>query len=221
MTINEVYQEIISITQSVIENGLSIQENYPVRFGNKIAWENQSDISKALKNIPYVEKYSTLNKDSNFNFKMLDGALIQFMYEFNHAGRQLISHRLAFFPAPYLESYEQSPEEYDTYHFGDSEFHDQLEKNIVLSPIRFDYNTSEEIFREIDHPYSHSHFGEFESCRIPLCSPITPTIFFNFILRNFYNFFVLNRGNIIPISAHRFDNTITNNEQQILHFHID
>ena len=152
MTVNDVYQEINSITQKVIEHGLSIDEKFPARNGNKVAWQEQSDISIALKNVPYVDKYNTLNEDRNFNFKMLDGALLQFMYEFNNTGRHLISHRLAFFPAPHLERYDDLPEEYETDYFNDSEFHDQLEKNIITSPIRFDYSTSDEMFVELDHP---------------------------------------------------------------------
>lgn len=220
MTLNDAYQEVMSITQKVIESGLSIQEKFPQRAGNRIVWQDQQDISIALKNIPYVDKYNTLNKERNFNFKMLDGALLQFMYEFSNTGRELVSHRLAFFPAPHLERYDNIPEEYETNYFSDSEFHDQLEKNIVTSPIRFDYNVNPEMFIDIEHPYSHTHFGEYESCRIPLCSPITPTIFFNFILRNFYNNAVKTKGNIIPISVHRFANCITENEKQVLHFNI-
>lgn len=210
----------MSITQKVIEHGLSIQEKYPSRSGNKIAWQDQSDISIALKNVPYADKYNTLNGDRNFNFKMLDGALLQFMYEFNSTGRELVSHRLAFFPAPHFERYDDSPEDYETNYFADSEFHDQLEKHIVSSPVRFDYNFSPKLFKEVDHPYSHTHFGEYEFCRFPVSAPITPTIFFNFILRNFYNHAVRTKGNIIPISVHRFPNSITNNEMKILHFNV-
>src|SRR4051812_12317536 len=119
MTLNDAYQEIMSITQKVIEEGLSIEEKPPHRSGNKIAWKDKSDISIALKNIPYADKYFTLNKDRNFNFKMIDGALLQFMYEFNNTGRKLISHRLAFFPAPHLERYDDKPEDYETIYFAD------------------------------------------------------------------------------------------------------
>ena len=220
MTLNDTFQEIVSITQKVIENGLSIDERIPSRSGNKIAWQDQSDISVALKNVPYLDKYNILNSDRNFNFKMLDGALLQFMYEFNSTGRSLISHRLAFFPAPHLDRYDDLPEDHETKYFGDSEFHDQIEKHIVASPIRFDYNVSQKMFKEIEHPYSHTHFGQHEFCRIPLSAPITPSIFINFILRNFYNYAIRTKGNIIPITAHRFPETILSAEKQILHFSI-
>lgn len=220
MTLANTYKEIMSITLRVIENGLSVQEKYPNRSGNKIAWQDQSDISKVLRNVPYSDKYKILNDDRNFNFKMLDGALLQFMYEFNNTGRALVSHRLAFFPAPYFERYDDSPEDYETNYFADSEYHDQIEEHIVASPVRFDYNVDPKIFKDIAHPFSHMHFGEYEFCRIPVSAPITPTIFFNYILRNFYNYAIRTKGNIIPITARRFPNSITNNEKNILHFNI-
>ncbi|THU33006.1 DUF2290 domain-containing protein [Niastella caeni] len=221
MTINDTYQEIVTITQQVIESGLSVQEKWPERNGSRITWNGQNDISIALKNIPYAEKYTVLESDQNFNFKMIDGALIQFMYEFNQTGRKLESHRLAFLPSPKLEHYDSAPEDYEELHFGQSEFHDMIEKNIVAFPIRFDYNENEEFFKEIDHPYSHVSFGEYEFCRIPVNRPITPSIFISFVLRNFYSNAVRSRGEICAQSKFRFDMTITNNEKNILHFNID
>lgn len=194
MTINETYQEIASITQKIIENGLSIDEKWPKRIGSKITWDDQRDLSIALKNVPYYDKYNILKIDRNFNFKMVDGALIQMMYEFDTLGRKLISHRLACFPSPTLERYDNTPEAYEEQYFGDSEFHDMIEHNIVTFPIRFDYNASKEIFCEIEHPYSHATLGEFDFCRIPVSSPLTPSIFINFILRHFYNYAFRTKG---------------------------
>lgn len=218
MTINETYQEIASITQKIIENGLSIDEKWPNRAGSKINWQDQRDLSIALRNIPYSEKYNELKNDRNFNFKMVDGALIQMMYEYNPTGRTLISHRLAFLPSPNLERYDNAPEAYEEQYFGDSEFHDMIEKHVVAFPIRFDFNIDEALFTEIEHPYSHVTFGEYEYCRVPVNSPITPSIFINFILRNFYNYAFRTKGIFCEISEFRFANTITDNESKVLHF---
>jgi len=220
MTLNDTLLEIKSVTLKLIENGLSIQEKHPQRVANKIVWESQSDVSIALKNIPYSEKYSILSEARNFNIKMLDGALLQFMYEFNSSGRKLLSHRLAFFPSPFVERYDDVPDEYENIRFGNSEFHDMIEKNIVSFPIRFDYNVDDKFFKEVEHPYSHVTFGEYEFCRIPVNAPLTPTIFINFIINNFYNYAYKTKGWFIPISGLRFDNTITANECLILHLNI-
>jgi hypothetical protein len=142
------------------------------------------------------------------------------MYEFSRTGRELISHRLAFFPSPNLERYDNNPEAYEEEYFGESEFHDMLEKNIVPFPIRFDYSVKEELFVPIDHPYSHATFGEYEFCRIPVNSPLTPSIFINFILRNHYNYAFRTKGIFCDISAFRFKNTIADDEKRILHFNI-
>ena len=120
MTLNDVFQEIRVITQHLTEEGLSIQESLPLRAGNKIIWLNATDISIALKNVPYKEKYDQFNVARNFNFKLLDGALVQLMYEFDGTGRKLHSHRLAFFPSPYLEKYDEQPEAFETDYFGES-----------------------------------------------------------------------------------------------------
>jgi hypothetical protein len=222
MTISDILKEIKITTQEITKMGLSIDNKNPIinKTGTKVTWENQMDLSHALKNVPYIEKYKTLEKDRNFNFKMLDGALVQMMYEFNGSGRKLISHRLAYFPSTILERYDDAHKEYETTYLVDSEFHDVREKNVIAFPIRFDYNSSEKIFREIEHPYSHATFGEYEHCRIPVNSPLTPSIFINFILRNFYNHALREKNRLFKISDERFDDTITKKETNILHFNI-
>lgn len=220
MTISDTYKEIATITQKIIENGLSIDEKWPNRTGSKISWSEEKDLSVALKNIPYQDKYEVLKEDRNFNFKMLDGALIQMMYQFNNTGRELSSHRLAFFPSPMLERYDSNPQAYEERYFGESEFHDMTEKNAVAFPVRFDYNVSEELFTEIEHPYSHATFGEYEFCRIPVNSPLTPSIFIHFILRNFYNHAFRTKGVFCEVSRSRFNSSIATGEKGILHFNI-
>jgi len=221
MTINDTYQEIASITQKIIASGLSIQEKWPTRNGSKISWSDQTDLSIALKNVSYPDKYQEFETARNYNFKMLDGALIQFMYEFNSTGKNLLSHRLAFFPSPSLDRYDDKPEAHENSYFGESEFHDMIEKNIVAFPVRFDYNVSDKIFKEIDHPYSHATFGEYEFCRVPVNAPLTPSVFINFILRNFYNYAYRVKGVVFEISERKFKHSITEKEKKILHFNIE
>ncbi|WP_291128094.1 DUF2290 domain-containing protein [Flavobacterium sp. UBA7682] len=221
MTLNDTFQEIASITQLIIENGLSIEEKWPSKKDNKISWNDQKDISIALKNVEYDKKFEVLSKDKNYNLKMLDGALIQMMYEFNNTGRNLISHRLAFFPSPKHHRYDENIELYDEKYFGESEFHDIIEKNIIAFPIRFDFNSSADIFIDIDHPYSHSTFGEYQNCRIPVSGPITPSSFMHFIVKNFY-FNAYKKNDIIwKVSDLRFQTTISKNEEKTLHLNIN
>lgn len=220
MEINTIHKEIVKVTQLTINNGLSVIEKYPITIGNKITWSGQNDISKSLKNIPYLDKYKTLEKDKNFNLKMVDGGLIQMMYEFTNNGKELSAHRLAYFPRPLMYTYDENPIEYEESYFGNSEFHDLIEKNTTSFPIRFDYNASDKIFIEIDHPYSHVTFGEFKNCRIPVNSPLSPSIFMNFIIRNFYNYAFKKKGVFCEISKIRYTDTITPKESNTLHFNI-
>lgn len=221
MTINETFQEIVTLTQEIITKGLSVDEKWPDRNGSRISWQDQKDLSIALKNVPYSDKYNIFQRDRNYNLKMLDGAMIQMLYEFNVSGRELRSHRLAYLPSPMLERYESDPVAHEEVFFGDSEFHDLIEKNIVAFPIRVDYSSNNEIYKEIDHPYTHATFGEYESCRIPVKAPLTPSIFVNFVLRNFYNYAFRSKGAFCHITHFRYPATIGVTERKLLHLSID
>lgn len=216
---NDIYNEISNITVKTVELGLTIQQNFPYRKGSSISCKEGADLSKVLRNISYKEKYYVLNEDSNYNLKMIDGALIQFMYSFNANGSEMLSHRLAYFPAPHLPNYEDDPEGHETKYFGQSEFHDLIDSNVIKTPMRFDYSYEESHFKDVDHPYSHFHIGEYESCRIPTIQPLCPSVFINFILRNFYNTALKEYCNdfSFPIST-IFPATITAKERKIIHF---
>jgi hypothetical protein len=142
---------------------------------------------------------------------MLDGALITLRYRFS-AG--LVSeHSLSYFPSPDLEHFQNDPELY----LSDEIYADVVARNIVPFPVRFDFNGDRRRFVEIDHPYSHLTLGQYQNCRIPVCSPVSPLTFGAFILRNFYNTAFRKYSTEIPGSALRFANTITAKERRIPH----
>jgi len=210
---NKIKQQINNITSKLIEVGLSVEQNFPSIKDNSVYISGNKDLSIALKNISYQEIYSELDKEKNYNIKMIDGALIQFMYAFD--GDELKKYRLAFFPSPTLEEFQNNSEIYET----DEIYADIISKNIVTTPIRFDYDPSNHI--SVEHPKSHLTIGQYKNCRIPIVTPITPNIFMDFILRNFYNTAhnkfstTLNFDKIIL-----FDNCINDDEQKILHVSI-
>lgn len=70
------------------------------------------NLSIALKNIEYEEVYRVLDHDRNYNVKMIDGALIQFLYTYETSST-LSSHRLAFFPSPFLYDFQSDPRRYE------------------------------------------------------------------------------------------------------------
>ena len=173
------YQQINEITSSLISVSLSQEQNFPSLKDGVIYIKDKLDLSISLKNIKYSEIYTELEKNKNFNFKLIDGALIQMMYTFHD--NELIKYRLAFFPSPTLEAYQQSPEVYEE----DEIYADILLKSIMPTPIRFDFDPASAT--ELNHPTSHLTIGHYKNCRIPVFGVMTPNMFMDFILRNFYH----------------------------------
>lgn len=208
-----IFKQINEITSKLIQLGLSVQQNYPTNQLGNIAFSGMQDISVAMKNIAYQEIYKRLDESKNYNIKMLDGALIQMLYAFKK--NRLASHRLAFFPAPNLESFQNEPDIYEL----DEIYADILAKNIVTFPIRFDYDPNG--FKEVEHPKTHATFGQYKNCRIPVSEPLTPEVFIIFILRNFYNTaFCQFSVDFNVDNSQRFPKTIIGLEKHLLHFDI-
>jgi len=214
----EIFKEIKEITQKLILIGLSDKQNFPSstqtgKGSYTIAYSGMQDLSIVLKNVDYKEMYEELDRNDNYNIKMIDGALIQLMYTYENYS--LISHRLAFFPSPFLENFQNDPEIYE----NDELYADIIAKNILPVPIRFDYDPDNH--QELDHPKSHLTLGQFKNCRIPVCSPIAPSTFISFILRSFYNTAFKKFTAQLTFSSKLFDKTITSGEKKILHIAIE
>jgi len=213
-----VYKQIELITAKLISVNLAVAYNFPTsnptpNNGCEISFSSgQKDISLALKNLAYLQMYNELSNKGNYNIKMIDGALLQFLYRFNSS--ELESHRLAFFPSPFLEHFQNEPEIYEL----DEIYADIIAKNILPIPIRFDYDPKNH--QNIDHPKCHLTLGQFKNCRIPVCAPITPITFINFILRNFYNTAFKKFTNELNFQPSLFKETITSEEKKLLHLAI-
>jgi hypothetical protein len=175
-------REIDRITSDLIANGLSIDQNFSSnrQLGNNtlVDWGRHENLSIVFKDIDYRLLYDELNHDRNYNIKLIDGALLHLMYTVSD--NNVVSHRLAFFPCPYLEKFQNDPELYNKYDV----YADFLAKNIVPVPIRFDFD--EDVHDEI-HAKSHVSLGQYKNCRIPAWGPLSPTDFVDFILKSFYS----------------------------------
>lgn len=214
MTKIEILNQINSITSSLIGLNLSEEQNFPSEKDGSIYISGNHDISISLKNIPYSEIYSILREDKNYNFKLIDGALIQIQYSYNVEGN-LKKYRLAFFPSPSLEEFQNNSEIYEM----DEIYADIIQKNIITTPIRFDFDSENNSI--IHHPYSHLTIGQYKNCRIPVCKPITPFIFMDFILRNFYNTAKNKFSEELNFDkTNSFDYCIHDLEKKILHLSI-
>ena len=176
----------------------------------QVTFVGSEHISVALRNLPYDRIYQHLAQERAYNVKMLDGALVQMMYMF--ADQTLQRHRLAFFPSPHLEEFQNNPDIYQ----DDEMYADVVGRNIVPFPVRFDYDVQEG-HRELDHPKSHLTLGQYQNCRIPVTAPMMPFRFIDFILRNFYHTAFVRQTGGFPVRNDSFAESIRPTERSVIH----
>ena len=216
MTPQQTLKQINELTLAFVRLSLSNEQNFPTTHGKPsatfvISVSTAAGMSVALKNVAYRDIYGELEKARCFNIKMLDGALISLRYQFRRG--VICEHSLSYFPSPDLEHFQNEPDVY----LEDEAYADVVAKNIVPFPIRFDFSDDEAKFVDVHHPYSHLTLGQYENCRIPVCSPLGPLAFGGFILRNFYNTAFRKYSEKFPTSKLGFANTITARERKIPH----
>ena len=177
----------------------------------EITFPNAAHVPMALKNLEYSEIYQLFVDKRAYNLKMLDGALIQMMYEF--VGNRLQRHRLAFLPAPHLHEFQNSPDVY-----LDDELHgDVVAKSVVPFPLRCDYDGRDGRHVDVAHPKSHLTLGQYEHCRIPVSAPVTPHWFIDFLLRNFYQTPRRGYASEMPTGGVAFEESISLAERRVVH----
>ena len=217
-TPDEIVTQINRLIGQLIEVGLADRQNAAYRRGNtdaiEVTFEGAWNVAVAMKHLDYAEIYNQLIDSGAYNMVMLDGALIQLMYSYFRGALQ--KHRLAFFPSPSLEVFQNDPTVYTSQEI----YADVVAKNIVHFPIRFDYDSSDTIFRELDHPKSHLTLGQYENCRIPVTGPLTPHRFIDFIVRNFYHTGFHQYAEKLNVSIHSFDESISPSERDIVHISV-
>ncbi|RFZ01134.1 hypothetical protein DSM43518_05627 [Mycobacterium marinum] len=211
-----ILREIEDITGFLMEKGLIDDQTWPYRHDgpdNTVEIRYPSALSGAtvLRDRPYSITYNELLTARSFNFRMLDGALIQMGYTFT--GPDLAAGRLAFLPSPDLSEYQNDPELYDS----DPIFADMLDRRVVTVPVRFDFDTREGVMADVIHPASHLTLGQYMNCRIAATAALTPGLFVEFILRSFYNTASRMHSEGLPMRGHRFDSTITDAERLLVH----
>jgi hypothetical protein len=199
-----------------VEIGLSNDQNFAIRRnleGNHVVvtFPQAEHVSIAMKDRAYDEIYNVMAQERAFSVKMPDGALIQMMYIFD--GSVLERHRLAFFPAPHMEEFQNNPEIY----LEDEIYADVVARNIVPFPLRFDYDSRAAVFQVMEHPKSHLTLGQYENCRIPVTAALTPCQFMDFILRNFYHTAFHRYADKLPRYKAVFAESILNAERSLVH----
>jgi len=216
MKSDDTLREINELMAAMVGLSLSNEQNFPSTHGTtnlsfEITVKNATSLTIALRNVSYRDIYDSLSDAGCFNMKLIDGALVCLRYRFERG--ELMEHCLSYFPSPDLDHFQNDPEAY----LIDDIYADIVARNIVPFPIRFDFNADTARYADVDHPYSHLTLGQYENCRIPVCSPVSPLVFGGFILRNFYNTAFRKFSNEIPAPGFLFDRTISHAEQQVAH----
>lgn len=214
-TPSEIQSEINGHILGLVEAGLADDQSFAfIRRTSgsvQVTFANENHVTIALRKMPYKAIYRTLRANNAFNVRMLDGALLQMMYEFS--GRALRRHRLAFFPAPQLHRFQDIPEVY----WHDEVEADVVKDNVVPFPIRYDYDDDGVTPPRNNHPRSHLTLGQYEGCRIPVSAPVAPHVFVDFVLRNFYDTEQRKYAEAMPQGGCRFDQTIVPDEEKLVH----
>ncbi|GAA2843637.1 DUF2290 domain-containing protein [Pediococcus damnosus] len=200
------YSPMISTSMKAKKNG---ESQFNIEFPNL-------DKNLFFANISYEDMWEKMNCNKQYTCKLVDGGLLTLLYTFSYVSGEMVNSRLSFFPCYETPSLDDCPNDYDT----DITYLDVFNEQSYPSAIRFDYDPSQTAVKDIVHPSTHLTLGQFEHCRIPLQSPLTPLQFFSFIIRNFYNSkYSLWQSQISSICYKdlAFNNTISINEQKIVH----
>lgn len=213
-----ILSQIQRLTPVLIKSGLTSGENFPSlkECANGIIeiGITNADHSVFLKNLPYVEMYKTACKSRAYNIKMLDGALITLQYRFRN--KDLIAHRLSFFPDPELVAFQNEPLQY----IEDEIYADIISKGVFPVPFRFDFDNDEKVCKPIEHPISHFTLGQYKNCRIPVSSALTPYQFIRFITRNFYHNAYLKIDHRELSDKETFEPCIFSEDQELIHLKV-
>ena len=213
LTPKNIYTQITKLTENLIESSLCDSQNFPtIRNLPGTITEigiAHSDNSIFLKSVPYDKMYKEVLKSNAYNIKMIDGALLTLLYRFKNG--EILAHRLSYFPAPDLEAFQNDPEIY----MADEVYLDILDNRIVTVPLRFDFDRNETAYKPIEHPISHLTLGQYENCRIPVSSALTPCQFITFITINFYH--TVYSRSPLSIYKEKFTDSIFPEEREHLH----
>ena len=215
----QVEDQINQLVAYLVQTSLSDSQHYafrrPLRDNfEEVTFRNAGYISGALKDRAYDSIYRELAERGAYTAKMLDGALIQMMYIFS--GVTLERHRLAFFPAPHLEEFQNDPDIY----LEDEIYADIISRGKVPFPIRFDYDARSDVHVKLEHPKSHLTLGQYKNCRIPVTAPMTPFWFIDFVLRNFYHTAFAKYADELPSCGGSFVESILPEERGVVHISV-
>lgn len=211
-------QEINVATSILVEAGLADDQNFAhvMRVSSEtymVRHDNSLPFGSILR-LGYEDAYHQYRDSRSFNVLMLDGAMVQMVYEFV-AGR-LARYRLAFLPSPDLLDFQNHPEVY----LQEVLYADVVDKRVVTVPLRFDYDARPGVPVVLRHPVSHLTLGQYAGCRIPVTAGLTPYAFLKFVLDSFYSNAWASLAKELPAPSAYFDPCIEEAEKKVVHVSI-
>lgn len=203
----------------LIQIGLANDQNFGViraldGHRTEVTFKGADYIGMGLRNDSYADTYDGLRMERAFSVLLPDGAMLQLSYRFYED--ELVKHRLAFWPSPHLDQFQNDPDIY----LEDCVFAEVVSRRIVPFPIRFDHDSDEQVYKEIDHPISHLTLGQYENCRIPLSAPLPPAHFVDFVLRNFYHTAFCRYAEQLPNVSSPYSECISDDERNLIHLKV-
>ena len=135
-TLPQIEKQIHAIVGCLLETGLIDDQQSTFRRHKaggmvEVTFEGADHVSIALRDRAYETIYQHLLETRAYNVRMFDGALIQMMYTYSKG--MLQRHRLAYFPSPHLEEFQNDPDVY----LSDVVYADIIPKSIVPFPSTF------------------------------------------------------------------------------------
>lgn len=178
-------KSVATIIHALIEAGIADRFSLPSiqrthAHAGDLGFPHSADLSWALRDQPYGDLYGELLKREMFHVLLPDGGMLQYQYKVRVG--KVSKHRLAFYPSPYLTPFDADVARY----LQDSVWGHVVSGFHMPVVIRFDFDADERNFSFGDHSYSHLTLGQYPNCRIPVSSPVTPWIFTELVLKNFY-----------------------------------
>lgn len=200
MTLNQLKTEFNDCLLFLQKMGFSHQENWNHIEKNAFIPNCEHLGFLEFENIQdYVKKHKQLSKKRQFSMLTYDNTIIYIEYKF--AETEIAESRYLVLPDLTIYSGESTP---DSYLDEEQSVYIEMTNSYQLNfPIRIDFDNGklkDESQKPVvpgEHSPSHIHLGFIEGCRIPLSRPLSPKIFFKFLIENFYrNFYEENKQDI-------------------------
>ena len=148
----EIESQIRKATQMFTRHNISLANNFPKWVEHDLVWERFKNLSFSLKNEKYQILYRECLQAGDYNFVMIDGAILQMRYRFYK--ETVTEHILVYLPNPYIEKFQEDLPAYMEEYFSGHDFFSEItNEEIICCPMRFDFNMMYPLYRTdiVDH----------------------------------------------------------------------